>query len=69
MLISARGVPEMPDLRQEATEEARAKGHLLGGWTPHRLGWGAFCLHCGLFILVAHRVYGLASAQLCEGRQ
>lgn len=60
----------MADLRQEASQAARDKGHLLGGWTPHRLGWGAFCLHCGLFILVAegNRVYGLASPQLCEGK-
>ncbi|MEI8003169.1 MAG: hypothetical protein WCG94_02420 [Methanothrix sp.] len=50
------------DLWQEAANEARTKGHLLGGWTPHRLGWGGRCLFCNIFILVAegNRVYGLA---------
>jgi len=37
------------DLRQGASEAARDKGHLLGGWQAHPLGWGGRCLFCGSF--------------------
>ena len=56
-------------LRQEATELARSKGHLLGGWAPHRVGWGCRCLLCNSFFLAAegNRIYGLAGPD-CWGR-
>jgi hypothetical protein len=56
-------------LRQEASELARSKGHVMGGWVKHKLGWGGRCLHCNLFILVAegNRIYGLAGAD-CGGK-
>lgn len=60
---------DLDTLRIEATELARAKGHFLDGWQPHKLGWGSRCTICGLFVLVAHRIYGLSGDGVCWGEK
>lgn len=53
-------------LREEATEMARERGHLLGGW--ERLDkdtWSARCIHCQWVVHASSRIYGLAGRHLC----
>lgn len=53
-------------LREEATEMARERGHLLGGW--ERIDedtWSTRCIHCQGVVHASSRIYGLAGHQLC----